>query len=76
MTTQPSSDDTSPPPRDAEAAERIRQEAETLFVRWLFGPPGVHIRDYVGSSSTGVVVTTPMRSEESEDGETSLVTAA
>ena len=61
---------------DAEAIERIRREADALFTRWLFGPPNLHIRDYVGRSSTKASVTTPMRSEESEHGETSLVPAA
>ena len=70
------SDDVPAQLRDAEAIVRIRQVADTLLVRWLFGPPSLHIRDYVGTSSTKAPVTTSMSSEESEDGETSLVPAA
>jgi hypothetical protein len=61
---------------DAEAIVRIRQEADTLLVRWLFGPPGLHIRDYVGRTAPGVPAITPLKSKESEDGETRLVPAA
>ena len=74
--TQPSSDGASFPQRDVEAIERIRQEAGTLFVRWLFGPPDLHIRDDMGRPSTEVAVTIPTRSEEAEGGETRVVPAA
>jgi hypothetical protein len=50
---------------DADATERIRQEADALLVRWLFGPPGLHIRDYVGRTASQVPSTTRTRSEES-----------
>lgn len=67
---------------DDEVTERIRQEADRLLIRWLFGPPGRHIRDYVVAPSTSAVaVATTMantltKSEESKHGKTSLVPAA
>lgn len=30
---------------DMEATERVREEANTLFVQWLSNPPSLHIRD-------------------------------
>jgi hypothetical protein len=63
-------------PMDTAATERIRQEADALLVRWLFGPPGMHIRDYVGRTAHTAPVTTPTRRKRSDDGETSFIPAA
>ena len=63
-------------PMDADVSERIRQEADTLLVRWLFGPHGLHIRDYVGRTAHKVPVTTSTRRKRSNDGETSFIPAA
>jgi hypothetical protein len=71
-----STDDGSAPVWDAEAIERLRQEAESLFVRWLFVPPGLHIRDYAGGPPSQVAAMTPTSGKESSGGETSVVPAA
>lgn len=64
-------------PTEAEATERIREEACTLFVRWLFGPPALHIRDHaVHMCTTRVTMITPTTNEVSEHGTISLVPAA
>ena len=63
-------------PMDADVTERIRQEADALLVRWLFGPPGLHIRDYVGRVAPEAPVTMPTRRKRSDDGETSFIPAA
>lgn len=30
--------------------DALRLREMTLVIRWLFGPPGLHIRDYLGTA--------------------------
>lgn len=69
-------DDPIPKPADANANERIREAANTLFVRWLFGPPGLHIRDYADKLTIKAAVNGPTCNEDSDHGKTSLVSPA